>query len=113
MWRVDRISVDDDDDGAISDGGGGGASVGGGGGGGGVLSAAGAGASSLEAMVAAVAGVERSCSLLVARTRSLSNQIHSGKREQTTSWPITSPPKHIYPSLDPHRLNPLDSHLSR
>lgn len=71
MWRVDRISVDDDDDGAISDGGGGGASVGGGGGGGGVLSAAGAGASSLEAMVAAVAGVERSCSLLVARTRSL------------------------------------------
>lgn len=100
MWRVDRISVDDDDDGAISDGGGGGASVGGGGGGGGVLSAAGAGASSLEAMVAAVAGVERSCSLLVAG---------SGNK----TWPITSPPKHIYPSLDPHRLNPLDSHLSR
>ena len=72
------MSVDDDDDGAISDGGGGGASVGGGGGGGGggVLSAAGAGASSLEAMVAAVAGVERerSCSDALAK-------IHSGNKQ--------------------------------
>ena len=107
------MSVDDDDDGALSDGGGGGASVGGGGGGGGgVLSAAGAGASSLDAMV--VGRVEwRLLSAALAK-------IHSGNKQHDMAiitQPIPYGVSHHHPNISTHHstshLNPLDSHLSR